>query len=118
MKAKRRLTFGVVTAVAVLVAGAARAAQGEMGAGVPQDFGMYSAATGTETYVWALSNVASPFPAGCSWIKLTPNTMGMDGYKIALAALMTAKTANRRIRFYAHAPRDGGCGVDYLQMFD
>jgi len=40
------------------------AATGEMGMGTPQ-FGVYSDATGAHTTVWALTNVARSFPAGC-----------------------------------------------------
>lgn len=94
----------------------AHAAQYEMGQGVPAAFGMYSAATGTLTRVWALSDVTTPFPSGCTNITLSPATMGMDAYKIGVATLLLAKTTNRRVRFYAHSDRDGGCGVDYLQL--
>jgi hypothetical protein len=93
------------------------AAQGapEMGTGIPH-FGSYSAATGVQTIVWGLNEATVPFPADCPRLYLTAATMGMDAYKIAVATLLVAKTTNRAVRFYAHAPRDGGCGVDYVQL--
>jgi hypothetical protein len=103
----------------VLVGGGsmgARAASGEMGTGVPAAVGSYSAATGVQTIIWSLSNPSIPFPAGCSSITLSPATMGMDAYKIAVAAAMMATATNRPLRFYAHASRDSGCGVDYVQF--
>lgn len=56
------------------------------------------------------------FPAGCTSLMLHPVTMGLDAYKLAAAALLAAKVSGMRIRFYAHAPRDGGCGVDYVEL--
>jgi hypothetical protein len=100
---------------ALVLSAPAIAAQGEMGTGIPT-FGTYSAATGAQTLVWTISESTAPFPAGCTSLTLSPATMGMDTYKIAVATLITAKTANRRVRFFAHAPRDGGCGVDYVEM--
>lgn len=87
----------------------------EMGTGIPH-FGSYSAATGVATIVWALNEATVPIPADCTRLSLTPVTMGMDAYKIAVATLLVARTTNRAVRFYAHAPRDGGCGVDYVQL--
>jgi hypothetical protein len=107
-----------VAAVIVAVALApvhAFAAQGEMGVGVPQ-FGSYSSATGLQIVVWRLDDATTPFPAGCTAISLTPTTMGMDSYKIAIATMLAARTSGRRVRFYSHAPRDTGCGVDYVEM--
>jgi len=98
-----------------LAAQYAVAADTEMGTGVPF-FGFYSQATGVQTNVWGLSNQTLPFPAGCPYIVLTAATMGMDAYKIAVATLLLANTTNRTVRFYAHGPRDGGCGVDYVQL--
>jgi len=86
-----------------------------MGTGIPH-FGSYSAATGVQTNVWGLNEATVPFPAGCPYIYLTAATMGMDAYKIAVATLLVAKTTGRAVRFYAHAARDGGCGVDYVQL--
>ena len=91
------------------------AAQGEMGMGIPQ-FGSYSAATGTSIIVWRLDEVATPFPSGCVNITLSPTTMGIDAYKIGVATMLAARTSGRKVRFYAHAPRDGGCGVDYVEL--
>jgi hypothetical protein len=47
---------------------------------------------------------------------VTPTTMGVDGYKIAIATMTAARIANRSVRFYAHASRDNGCGVDYVEL--
>jgi hypothetical protein len=93
----------------------AHAASGEMGTGVPE-FGMYSDATGAEVRVWRLTNAALGFPAACASLRLTPTTMGINPYKMAVATLLTAKASGRPVRFYAHAERDGGCGVDYVEM--
>jgi hypothetical protein len=37
---------------------------------------------------------------------------------MAFATLTAAKMSGRRVRFYAHAERDGGCGVDYVELGD
>lgn len=102
-------------ALSLLTSNPAAAAEGEMGVGIP-GFGSYSAATGVETIVWSLQEAQLPLPAGCPYIKLTAATMGMDAYKIAVATLLMAKATGRAVRFYAHAARDGGCGVDYVQL--
>ena len=96
---------------------AAYGAQDEMGTGIP-NFGSYSEATGVQAIVWSLTNSTVGFPSGCSSIVLTPATMGWEPYKIAIATMMLAKATDKRVRFYAHAPRDGGCGVDYVQLLD
>jgi hypothetical protein len=108
----------------VLIAGAAAlfaqvvfAASGEMGTGIP-NFGLYSQATGLQIRVWNLSSATMSFPVGCVAIILTPETMGMESYKMAFTLLTTAKLSGTRVRFYAHADRDGGCGVDYMQLAD
>jgi tetrahydromethanopterin S-methyltransferase subunit C len=108
------LSKACVLAAAMLVL-PATAAQGEMGTGVPH-FGSYSAATGVVTKIWGLADATVPFPSGCTSLDLSPATMGMDAYKIAIATLLVARTTNRAVRFYAHGPRDGGCGVDYVQL--
>lgn len=97
-----------------LLAESVAAAQGEreMGTGIPH-FGTYS---GGQTIVWGLNEPTVPIPADCPSLYLTAATMGMDSYKIAVATLLVAKTTNRAVRFYAHAARDGGCGVDYVQL--
>ena len=118
---KKTMTFlsrKMVRCFALLLfvsAGHAMAAQGEMGAGVP-GFGLYSTATGVQAIVLTMTDVVTPLPAGCVYLSLTPATMGMDAYKIAIATMLVAKTSNRRVRFYAHAPRDTGCGVDYVEL--
>lgn len=104
-----------VIACAVLWSALANGAQGEMGRGIPQ-FGSYSSATGVQTLVLRLDDATTPFPAGCTSITLAPATMGMDSYKIAVATMLAAKTSGRPVRFFAHAPRDTGCGVDYVEM--
>lgn len=109
----KRVMCGLLVCVAAQHACAAR---GEMGTGIPGKVGMYSQATGVTTYVWSLSFTSIPFPSGCSFVRLTPGTMGMDAYKIAVSTILLAKATNRSIRFYAHAERDGGCGVDYVQF--
>lgn len=83
-----------------------------------KNWGTYSPAPGllAHTRVYALSDVAVGFPAGCGFLILSPATMGNDAYKTAIAYLLTAKSTNRRLRFYAHLERDGGCGVDYVEM--
>jgi tetrahydromethanopterin S-methyltransferase subunit C len=108
------LSKACVLAVAMLVL-PATAAQGEMGTGVPL-FGSYSVATGVVTKIWGLADATIPFPSGCAYLDLSPATMGMDAYKIAIATLLVARTTNRAVRFVAHGPRDGGCGVDYVQL--
>lgn len=104
-------------AIGLLTHGHAAAADGEreMGTGVPT-FGSYSAATGVQTIVWALQDASIRFPSDCPRLHLTAATMGMDAYKVAVATLLAAKATGRAVRFYAHATRDGGCGVDYVQL--
>ncbi len=106
-----------LVALLALGSSAGHAAEGEMGAGIPE-FGMYSAAVGPLTMVTGLREAAAPFPAGCTSILLTPATMGMDSYKLAIGTMVAAKVTNKKVRFYAHAPRDGGCGVDYVALQD
>lgn len=93
----------------------APAASGEMGTGVPQ-FAVLGDVMGAYAKVTALSNATVAFPAGCSTLFLTPATLGMDTYKIAIATMLSAAALDRKVRFYAHATRDGGCGVDYVEM--
>ena len=87
----------------------------EMGTGVPQ-FGSYSMATGTVIRVWSLGQQTRPMPAGCTSLILTPETMGMEAYKIAVALLTTARVSGLSVRFFAHGERDGGCGADYVEL--
>jgi hypothetical protein len=96
----------------------ASAATGEMGTGVPISYGNYSAVLGGYTAIWVLGTGTINFPAGCNFLLLVRATMGADDYKIAQATLLTARITNKKVRFYAHAERDGGCGVDYVQMLD
>jgi len=106
-------TAAIVAAIAAT--GSASAASGEMGTGVPH-FGVYSAATGMQIVVFSIANPARPFPSGCTNIVLTPTTMGLDSFKMAMATLTAATLADRPVRFYAHGERDGGCGVDFVQI--
>lgn len=107
----------IAIVAAIAAAGGASAASGEMGTGVPT-FGNYSAAAGLlmQTNVWSIANPTRPFPAGCSNLVLSASTMGVDAYKLAVGILIAAKLAERPVRFYAHVERDGGCGVDYVQL--
>lgn len=91
------------------------AATGEMGTGIPQ-FGSYGEATSVRANVWSLTDATIPFPAECGYIVLSQVTMGATSYRIAIATLLAAKVAGRKVRFYAHEPRDGGCGVDYVEL--
>jgi hypothetical protein len=104
-------------AVMALASSPIYAATGEMGTGVP-NFGIYSQATGMSIIVWSLGNATRSFPSGCTNIVLTPATMGMDSYKMAMATLTAARVSGLKVRFYAHAERDNGCGVDYVQLED
>jgi hypothetical protein len=108
----RKLLIGTAT---VLLSSQAIAASGEMGTGIPQ-FGSYSSATGTRLAVWSLADASRPMAAGCSSLILSPETMGLEAYKIGVALLTAAKLTDRRVRFYAHGERDGGCGVDYVEI--
>ena len=92
------------------------AATGEMGTGIP-NFGIYTPALGSAARVWSLSEATINFPVGCSHIVLSSQTMGVD-YKYVMAVMLTAKTTGKRVRLYAHAERDGGCGVDYVELQD
>jgi hypothetical protein len=110
-------TFRALLTVAVLsvCSASGNAATGDMGTGIPV-FATYGAATGVQTIIWGLEQASIPMAAGCERLYLTPATMGADSYKIAVATLMAARLSNRRVRLYAHAERDGGCGIDYIQL--
>ena len=114
LKSARRF---LIATVALCACELSAAASGEMGGGIP-NFGLYSAATGTHARVWGLASPTLGFPAGCDVILLTPETMGIDAYKLAVATMTVAKLSRKVVRFYAHAERDGGCGVDYVQLLD
>lgn len=107
--------FAIAGASLLMLSLAGHAASGEMGTGIPS-FGSYSAPTGVATAVYRLDEASIPMPQGCSILQLTAATMGMDAYKIAVATLLVAKTSGKRVRFFAHDARDGGCGVDYVEM--
>ena len=106
----------VLLAVSLGAAGGAHAAQGEMGKGVPQ-FGVYGTATGpAKAVVWRLESASLGMPSGCTRLFVSAATMGAEGYKFAMATMTAARVLNRAVRFYAHAERDGGCGVDYVEL--
>ena len=109
------ISFALVMALAFGASADASAAQGEMGAGIPH-FGNYAGPL-PNTIVWRLENASTPFPAGCTSLSVTAATMGMDAYKIAIATMTVARVSGRAVRFFAHAPRDGGCGVDYVELW-
>jgi hypothetical protein len=69
----------------------------------------------TQSYV-SLKEATLNFPSSCNYLILTASTMGLDSYKLAVSILTTAKLTGTAVRFYAHADRDGGCGVDYIQL--
>lgn len=105
------LAFGIASPVG--------AAQGEMGTGIPDGYSIYSpVATGgsAQIVVWSLKGASTAMPSGCSNITLTLRTLEADTYKMALATLQIAKLTNQPVRFYAHASRDAGCGVDMIQL--
>lgn len=115
-KFRRALAKGVMLLLSAhLLATPSWAAQGDMGTGIPQ-FGLHSIATGQYAIVWGLQNATIPFPVGCTSIRLTPATMSMDSFKLAVGVMLTAQATNRKVKFYAHADRDGGCGVDYVEL--
>ena len=86
-----------------------------MGTGIPAGFKMYETNGALSTMVWSLAAPTISFPAGGSNVVQTQATMGIDGYKLAVAALLMAKAANLQVRLYA-TTRDGGCGADMVQI--
>ena len=114
MHAVRRMILGSLLIGFVIEASAAN---GEMGMGVP-NFGQYGDAAGGIAVVWSLANTVISFPPGCTHLIVSRATMGSDPFKIAVATLLTAKVTAKNVRFYAHEGRDGGCGVDYVQLMD
>lgn len=107
----------LVGCLMVLAAGDASAAYGEMGTGVPS-FGVYGQPNGPYIAVWSLADQTRPMAAGCTTLYIMPATIGLDTYKMAFATLTAAKLSGKRVRLYAHADRDGGCGVDFIQLED
>ena len=93
----------------------ADAAQGEMGTGTPQ-YSIYGDVVGSYVRIASLANPTTTFPGDCSTIFLTSNTMGTEMFRAAIATIIAARVSGMRVRFYAHAPRDGGCGVDYVEL--
>jgi hypothetical protein len=117
MMLRHLISHALVMTLAFGAIAEAGAAQGEMGMGIPR-FGNYANDPGQPPYsiVWQLENASTPFPAGCTYLNVTSATMGLDAYKIAIATMTVARVSGRSVRFYAHAPRDGGCGVDYVEL--
>ncbi|KPF68949.1 hypothetical protein IP84_07030 [beta proteobacterium AAP99] len=109
----------MLAATSALSVPAAQAAQGEMGTGVPH-WGHYGGVSaGNQTgwiTVWRLDSASIGFPTGCGRLIITPGTMGTEGFKLAAATLLLAASTGRVVRFYAHAERDDGCGVDYVEL--
>ncbi len=113
---KRGLVAWATAGSLLMTAASAFAAQGEMGTGVPR-FGIYSPGAGGQlSIVWQLEDASLGFPSGCTNLVLSAGTMGLDTYKMAIATMTVARATTRRVRFFAHAPRDGGCGVDCVEM--
>lgn len=109
--------IGAITVIVTLWACAlpqADAATGEMGTGIVSGVRFYSSPVGSAFYV-DFSSTTTPVPSGCS-AKITRATVGADDYKTMFSMALTAKVTGRPLRLYAHAVRDGGCGVDYMQM--
>jgi hypothetical protein len=117
-KSWRRSTGALKAAVLTIVAAGTSTvtyAAGEMGTGLPQ-FGTYAGSLGGYTAVWSLGSASIPMKAGCTTLYLMPATFGTEGYKIAMATLLTAKASGRRVRFYSHS--ESGCEVDYVELLD
>jgi hypothetical protein len=101
--------------LSLLIAAPAAAAQGEMGTGVPE-FGSYAASLGGRATVFSLASATIPFLSGCTRLYLLPSIFGADSYRIAIATILAAKAAGKRVRFYSHS--ENGCNVDYVQLLD
>jgi hypothetical protein len=114
---KKKYFKAAVFSAMALTASWSMAATGEMGTGTPQ-FGVYTAPIGSNVRIWLLAGATIPMPSSCTHLLLYSATVGMDHYKIAIALMTTAKVSGKKIRFYAHAERDGGCGVDYVELVD
>lgn len=112
-------SMGCASLIASLIIGttmSAHAATGEMGNGVPQ-IGIYSGAAGHgHIRIWSLANATVNFPTGCTSILISRTTVGEQDYKVMLSIILTAKSLGKPVRFYGHAERDGGCGMDYIQL--
>ena len=104
-----------VFAATIMTSFGAFAATGEMGTGIP-NYGVY--ANLNQAVVGSLINATINMPTGCTQLILSAATLTMDGYKIALSQITAASLTRKRVRFYAHAVRDGGCGIDYVQIVD
>jgi hypothetical protein len=119
MNLRKHAPYYLALTVSLFHTSASMSAQGEMGTGHPT-FGSYAPVGGApaNTRVWSLANATIEMPAGCSSLVLSTSTMTSEGYKIAVATLLTAKATGKKVRFFAHAPRDDGCGVDYVQIID
>lgn len=121
MKATAMIKHVTKAVSALLLAGAfgqALAATGEMGTGIPNFSITADTAKSPAGWVgvWSLASATIAFPAGCTYLTMTPASMGVDAYKAAVAMLLAANVAGKPVRFYAYVTRDSGCGVDYVQL--
>ena len=91
------------------------AATGDMGTGIP-NFGLYGTFNNSLIIIHSLINPTVNFPAGCPYLIISPATIGVAEHRMVYATLLTATAMQRRVRFFSHADRDGGCGVDYVSL--
>lgn len=112
-----KLMTSLVVGASLCGSQGASAALGTMGYGTPQ-FSMYAHSLGEMVVVKAFANQVYGFPVGCVSLTITPQTMGADSYKLAIATMLTARVTGQKVMFYAHEVRDWGCGVDYLELTD
>jgi hypothetical protein len=114
---KKYLATAIFVAVTLFVNKPIQAAGVEMGIGVPS-FGLYSTPpSGTQgvVHVWALESPQIQMRAGCSYLVLKSDYMGLESFKIAVGILTSARLANRAVQFYSHFD-GGGCLVDYVRL--
>lgn len=91
------------------------AATGDIGTGIP-NFGLYGTFNNGLIIIHTLINPTINFPAACPYLIISPATIGVAEHRMVYATLLTASALQRRVRFYAHVDRDGGCGVDYVSL--
>jgi hypothetical protein len=120
VKPKQLMAAIAYVAIQVTIVNPVQAAIGDMGTGIPSRFGLYGQInnSGGTPYliVWQLSSATTGFPAGCPVLYMFSSTMGIEGFKAAYSLIVSANLAGRPLRFFAHAERDGGCGIDYVQL--
>jgi hypothetical protein len=116
MRNSLTLLRAALVAAALMTSTNALAASGEMGTGVPR-WAQFGDVYGGYILVKSLSGASIPFPSGCeSGIIITSGTMGRDPLAAAISMLLAAKITGVPVRFVAHTTRDGGCGVDYIEL--